>query len=305
MPPAPSTAVPRVGYLGPQGTFSEEALLGSIDGESVKPVALETIRDAVMAVQEGQLEFSLVPIENSIEGSLTVTLDALAGDASQVAIVGEVVLPVRHFLIARTPIELREIETIVSHPHVPGQCTRFLHEQLPHAHVVAASSTAEAVRFVSEREDHLWAAIGGRLAAELYGCSVIAEGIQDREDNQTRFVWLARADSPLGAPPLHRPADDRSKTSLVFWGPGADRAGWLVLCLNEFASRAINLTKIESRPMRERLGHYMFFVDLEGSQTDVTVSEALTGLRRLCERVRVFGSYPVAANTADGPQLLA
>jgi prephenate dehydratase len=317
MPPA-SSAYARAGYLGPEGTFSEEALLGSIDGALVTPVALETIREAVMAVQDGAVEWSLVPIENSIEGSVTVTLDTLAGDASSVGIVGEVVLPVRHYLIARTPLELSQIETVVSHPHVPGQCARFLHEQLPWARVAAASSTAEAVRQVAER-DHpsfggsreatgevlsgQWAAIGTRLAAELYGCEILAGGIQDREDNETRFVWLAHVDSQAGGPPLRRPAvmpplrgsaASQSKTSLVFWGAGADRAGWLVLCLDEFARRAINLTKIESRPMRERLGHYMFFVDLEGSLAQESVSDAISGLRSMCEQIRVLGSYPAA-----------
>jgi prephenate dehydratase len=316
--PAASSARARAGYLGPEGTFSEEALLGSIDERAVALVALETIHDAVMAVQEQGVEWSLVPIENSIEGSVTVTLDTLAGRASDVAIVGEVVLPVRHYLIARAQLELREIETIVSHPHVPGQCTRFLRERLPHARIAAASSTAEAVRLVAEHEDRAtddalaatggqasrraggaagggkWAAIGTRLAAELYRCEVIAERIQDREDNETRFVWLARTDSAAGGPPLRMAAGPRSKTSLVFWGAGADHAGWLVLCLDEFARREINLTKIESRPMRERLGHYMFFVDLEGSLADGIVSDALAGLRSRCEKVRVLGSYPVA-----------
>jgi prephenate dehydratase len=289
-----ASGISRAGYLGPEGTFSEEALLGSLDSSAVMPVGLETIRDAVMAVQDGTLEWALVPIENSIEGSVTVTLDALAGDASNVAIVGEVILPVRHNLIASAPLALAQIETIVSHPHVPGQCARFLREQLPHAHVVAATSTAEAVRLVSEREEGSWAAIGTRLAGELYGCTVIAEGIQDREDNETRFVWLARVDSPAGGPPLRGRGGQEGKTSLVFWGPGADRAGWLVLCLDEFARREINLTKIESRPMRERLGHYMFFVDLEGSLQEEIVAQALAGLRAVCERVRVLGSYPAA-----------
>jgi prephenate dehydratase len=300
MPPAPSTPnrgareVPRAGYLGPEGTFTEEALLGSVDGTAVKPIGLETIRDAVMAVQNRDVEWALVPIENSIEGSVTVTLDTLAGDASEVAIVGEVVLPVRHYLVAAAPLRLEQIQTIVSHPHAPGQCARFLHAQLPWASIVAATSTAEAVRLVGQEKDDSWAAIGTRLAAELYGCVVIAERIQDREDNETRFVWLARADSTLGAPPLRAPTDRGSKTSLVFWGAGADHAGWLVLCLSEFAEREINLTKIESRPMRERLGHYMFFVDLEGSLADNDVSEALDGLRARCEQVRVLGSYPAA-----------
>ncbi len=287
-------ALPRAGYLGPEGTFSEEALLGSLEPAAVRPVGLETIRDAVMAVQRREVEWALVPIENSVEGSVTVTLDTLAGDASDVEIVGETVLPVRHYLIAREPLALAQIQTIVSHPHVPGQCSRFLRGQVPQARIVAATSTAEAVRLVSVREDEGWAAIGTRLAAELYGCTTIAEEIQDRRDNETRFVWLARADSSLGSPPLRVAYAEHGKTSLVFWGAGADRAGWLVLCLDEFARRDINLTKIESRPMRERLGHYMFFVDLEGMLAEEAVGEALAGLRARCEEVRVLGSYPVA-----------
>jgi prephenate dehydratase len=294
----PLSRHPRAGYLGPEGTFSEEALLSSIDTAEVTQVPLDTIRDAVIAVQEGEADWSLVPIENSIEGSVTVTLDALVGDAGDVEIVGEAILPVRHCLIAAHPIELAQIDTIVSHPHVPGQCTRFLHERLSHARVTAASSTAEAVRLVAERTNgnpngpQSSAAIGTRLAAELYGCTVIAEGIQDRGDNETRFVWLARKDSTVGAPPLRSTGVHGSKTSLVFWGAGADRAGWLVRCLDEFARRAVNLTKIESRPMRERLGQYMFFVDLEGSLADDVVSGGVSGLSEMCQHVRVLGSYP-------------
>lgn len=290
---AASDAAPRAAYLGPEGTFSEEALLASLHGSRSRPVAVETIRDAVIAVQAGSVEWALVPIENSIEGSVTVTLDTLTVEASDVSIVGEVVLPVRHYLIARRPVALEQIQTIVSHPHVPGQCTRFLHSELAHARIEAASSTAEAVRLVAERDDASCAAIGTRLAAQLYDCAVIREGIQDREDNETRFVWLARAGGPPDGPP-QASASARSKTSLVFWGPGADRAGWLVLCLDEFARRNINLTKIESRPRRERLGHYMFFVDLEGAPSDPAVAEALSGLGSLCEQVRVLGSYPAA-----------
>ncbi len=291
---APGRERVRAAYLGPEGTFSEEALLGSADRALVEPVALETIRDAVLAVQRGDVELSLVPIENSIEGSVTVTLDTLAGQASDVMIEGEVVLAVRHCLIAHEPVSPGEIETVVSHPHVPGQCTRFLHGELAGAKIVAASSTAEAVRAVAERRERSWAAIGTRLAAEIYGCEVIREGIEDRADNETRFVWLARASGGVRPPWRVAPDAANSKTSIVFWGPGADRAGWLVRCLDEFARRDINLTKIESRPRRERLGHYMFFVDLEGSEADEPVSEALEGLRDRCEEVRVLGSYPSA-----------
>lgn len=293
-PDGQAPARERAAYLGPEGTFSEEALLANADPASVEPLAVDTIREAVIAVQRGTAEWALVPIENSIEGSVTVTLDTLVGEAGDVEIAGEVVLPVRHCLIARERVELAEIDTVVSHPHVPGQCARFLHAELPRARIVAAGSTAEAVRLVAESGEGSRAAIGTRLAADIYGCEVIREGIEDREDNETRFVWLSRRGSEVEPP--HREAPDRAqaKTSIVFWGPGADRAGWLVLCLSEFASREINLTKIESRPRRERLGHYMFFVDLEGSPEDEAVRDALEGLRGLCEEVRVLGSYPSA-----------
>jgi prephenate dehydratase len=285
----------RVGYLGPEGTFSEEALLASAEPGAVQPVACETIRDAVLAVQEQNVRWALVPIENSIEGSVTVTLDTLTGEAGEVRIVGEAVLAVRHCLIAAQAAALGEIRTVLSHPHVPGQCTHFLHEQLPHARLGAASSTAEAVRIVAERKDPALAAIGTRLAAQLYECALLREGIQDREDNETRFVWLAHAGLEPSGPPLREGPGGAAKTSIVFWGPGADRSGWLVLCLDEFARRDINLTKIESRPRRERLGHYMFFVDLEGSEQDARVRDALAGLGPLCEQVRVLGSYRAAS----------
>lgn len=282
---------PTAGYLGPEGTFSEEALLGSVEPGGVVPVALASIRDAVMAVQQGAVRWSLVPIENSVEGSVPVTLDTLTGEAPDVSIVGEVVLPVRHDLIAREPLELARIETIVSHPHVPGQCTRFLSSELAHVRIAAASSTAEAVRLASEDPGGRLAAIGTELAARIYGCAILASGIQDRRDNETRFVWLARGDAYAQGPPLRGPARGEGKTSIVFWGAGAGRSGWLVRCLDEFAEREINLTRIESRPMRERLGTYMFFVDLEGSLVDAAVAAALDGLHALCERVRVLGSY--------------
>lgn len=288
-----AVSVDGAGYLGPEGTFSEEALLGSAAPDAVLPVAIASIRDAVMAVHQGTLRWALVPLENSVEGSVAVTLDTLAGEAPDVSIVGEVVLAVRHHLIAAAPLALKQVETVVSHPHVPGQCVRFLSEELPHASIVAASSTAEAVRLVCAQAGGRSAAIGTELAAEIYGGTVLATGIQDRADNETRFIWLARGKS-ASAPPLRAAAGPDSKTSVVFWGAGAGRSGWLVRCLDEFAERAINLTRIESRPMRERLGLYMFFVDLQGELSDPRVDAALRGLGGLCEQVRVLGSYPAA-----------
>jgi prephenate dehydratase len=290
---------PRVGYLGPEGTFSEEALLASADPEAIEPVPLASIPETVMALREGAVDWSIVPIENSLEGSISVTLDLLAGEASDVEVVGEALLRVRHSLIAGRPVELAEIDTVITHPQVPGQCAAFLRTELSHARVLAASSTAEAVRAVVAAGDRRRAALGTLLAARIYGGTVIREGVQDRDDNETRFVWLARAGA-ASPPPLREPAGGGWKTSLVFWGPGADSPGWLVRCLDEFARRGINLTKIESRPRREQLGSYMFFADLEGRIEDDAVADALAGVSSLCEELRVLGSYPVAGPASGG-----
>jgi prephenate dehydratase len=291
---------PRVAYLGPEGTFSEEALLCSVAPDSVQPVSQASIYDTVIALREGEVEWAIVPIENSLDGSISITLDLLADEADTVQIVGETLLNVRHSLIAGQPVGLNEIHTVLTHPQVPGQCARFLRGELPHARVLPASSTAEAVREVVEDPLPGRAALGTRLAGELYGGTVVRENVQDRDDNETRFVWLGRRSGETSTVPLLGGDDDggkrrRWKTSLVFWGAGADSPGWLVRCLDEFARREINLTKIESRPRRERLGHYMFFVDLDGGLSDeVAMREALVQVREMCEEVRVLGSYPAA-----------
>ncbi len=299
--PDPARTPRRVAYLGPEGTFSEEALLSSAVADAVEPVPLETIYDAVMALRREEVDWAVVPIENSLDGSVTVTLDLLAGEASDVEIVGDTVLRVRHSLIASQPLALEEIDTVLTHPKVPGQCTLFLRRELAHAQILPASSTAEAVRIVagdrrSTQEPLGRAALGTALAAGVYGAVVLREGVQDRDDNETRFVWLARASpgtgrQPIGPAPLREPAAGEWKTSIVFWGPGAERPGWLVRCLNEFARRDINLTKIESRPRREQLGSYMFFADLSGRAAEAPVEQAIAGIRELCEEVRVLGSY--------------
>jgi prephenate dehydratase len=233
-----------------------------------------------------------VPIENSLEGSVNATLDALAMETDDVAIVGEVVHPIRHCLIARTPLELQEIEAVVSHPQANAQCARFIRSRLPQARVLAGSSTAEAVRMVAEH-DGAWAALGNRLAAERYGCQVLRSGVEDVADNETRFVWLAPAGAAPGAFGDSAPLGPW-KTAIVFWGVGAEAPGWLVNCLSEFAGRRVNLTRIESRPRKQGLGRYMFFLDLEGRDSDLHVAEALAGLRARVEVLRVLGSFPAA-----------
>ncbi len=297
----PEVERPRVGYLGPAGTFSEEALLSGAVAGAVEPLALGSIYETVTALRAGDISWAIVPIENSLEGSINVTLDLLAGDAGDVEIVGETLLRIRHSLIAAQAVELGEIETVITHPQVPGQCTLFLRNELARARVLPAASTAEAVRTVVTAGTSGQAAIGTPLAASIYGGTVLREGVEDRDDNETRFVWLGRAAldggrAPSGTAPLRTSTGEEWKTSLVFWGAGADRPGWLVRCLDEFARRNLNLTKIESRPRRERLGSYMFFADLAGRLEDSAVAEALAGVRSRCEEVRVLGSYRATAN---------
>jgi prephenate dehydratase len=292
----------RVAYLGPAGTFSEEALLAGVRADSVEPVPVRTIYEAILALRREEAELAIVPIENSLDGSLSVTLDLLADERGGLRIVGEELLSVRHSLIAAQQVELGEIDTVSTHPQVPGQCERFLRGELAGARVLAASSTAEAVRAVIETGRRNEAALGTVLAAEIYGGVVLREGVQDRDDNETRFVWVARSDDGDAlAGSVLRAEREREpwKTSVVFWGPGADSPGWLVRCLDEFSRRAINLTKIESRPKRERMGHYMFFVDLRGSARERPVAQALEGLKEICEVVRVLGDYHAAAARPD------
>jgi prephenate dehydratase len=278
----------RVGYLGPEGTNSHEALLGAIAGEQHVQIPLPTIHDCVVAVQAGEVDRALVPIENAIEGSVNATLDALAIDAEQVTIVGEVVHPIHTCLIARTPLELSAIDTVLSHPQANGQCAVFLRTRLPQARVLATSSTADAVRAVAAGEfgEHA-AALGSRIAAEQYDCEILRAGVDDAAGNETRFVWLAPAGTPVGE---HGPW----KTAIVFWGVGAEAPGWLVRCLSELAFRGVNLTRIESRPRKQGLGRYMFFLDLEGRDEEQPVAEALTALRGHTEHLRVLGSFPAA-----------
>jgi prephenate dehydratase len=286
----------RAGYFGPEGTYTQEALLADTAGLDLETVPLPTIYDTVMAVHQGAVDRALVPIENSLEGSVNATLDALAMETEDVMIVGEVVHPIRHCLIARTPLELSDIETVVSHPQANAQCARFIRTRLPGVRVLAGSSTADAVRTVAQHEGP-WAALGNRIAAERYGCVVLLAGVEDVADNETRFVWLARTGAAPGGPRVvagGRAPAGPWKTAIVFWGVGSEAPGWLVACLAEFAERGVNLTRIESRPRKQGLGRYMFFVDLEGREDDHHVAEGLTAVRTHVETLRVLGTFPSA-----------
>ena len=275
----------RIAYLRPAGTFTEDALRGALaTGSEYEALRTPTIHEAILAVDRGEADRALVPFENSIEGSVRSTLDTLAFDAEGVTIVGEHDFAVRAMLIARTGTELERIEAVISHPQPLAQCARFLRDQLPNAARRSVESTAAAVQLVSE-SDAPWAAIGAKAAAELYGCTILREGIEDEANNVTRFVWIA----PAGTEPA---AGSAWKTALVFSELGEDHPGALVNALREFSSREVNLTRIESRPLRLGLGRYMFFCDLEGAVSEPAVEEAVEALRGKAESVRILGSYP-------------
>jgi len=276
----------KISFLGPAGTFTEDALREALPGDvEVEALRTATVHEAILAVEEGVAERALVPFENSIEGSVRSTLDALAFDTERVTIVGEHDFRVHAHLIAREGVELGEVSAILSHPQPLAQCAEFLRENLPGVERRSVSSTAEAVRMVSESV-RPWAAIGARAAAELYGCVVLREGIEDEADNVTRFVWIARGEQA-------GPAEGPVRTSLVFSELGEDHPGALVEALREFSDRGVNLSRIESRPLRRGLGRYMFFCDLEGAIDDPPVAAALEALRDKAESVRILGSYPI------------
>jgi prephenate dehydratase len=280
----------KVAFLGPEGTFSEEALFAATAGHEIEAVPLPTIYECVMAVASGKCTKALVPIENSLEGSVNATLDALVFETEEVQIVGEVVHPITHTLIARTQLALERIERVLSHPQASAQCARFLRDRLSHAEVMGAQSTADAVRIVAE-SDQPWAALGNHISAQLYDCQVLADRVEDTPENETRFVWLENkaADRAAGG----GTAAVSFKTSVVFWGL-PDHPGALVDVLQEFATRGINLSKIESRPRKQGLGRYVFFADLAGRADDPPVVEALRAIGDVVETLRVLGCYPSA-----------
>ena len=298
-----------VGFLGPEGTWSHEALLaagGAGSGDVAIP--FPTIRDTILAVRDGAVDRALVPIDNALEGSVGPTIDTLCLEAGDVVAVGEVVHPISHMLVAREELELDAITRVVSHPQASAQSARFLAVELPHATVVAATSTAEAVRALGEEPEGT-AALGSVAAARRYGAVILREAVEDVAGNTTRFLWLAS--SREGAAPFAADADPlpavsalpgavtppgaaAHRTIVIWWGVGASTPGWLVACLSCFSSREINLTRIESRPHREVRGEFLFRVDLDGDAASPEVAAALEELGTHADRVRVVGSYPVA-----------
>lgn len=278
-----------VAFLGPAGTFTEEALDSQADLAAATHVPMSGVYEVIKAIEAGEVGCGVVPIENSIEGSVNATLDSLAFESEGVFIEREIVLPVDHNLLTLSGTTLAGIKTVMSHPHAIGQCRRFLSESLPAADRLATISTADAARKVAESGDPTMAAIGTRLAGELYGLATLDDEIEDYPDNATRFVLVGRE---IPAPTGH------DKTSIVCF-QHMDRPGSLLGILQEFAVRAINLTKIESRPTKQALGEYCFLIDFEGHLGDEVVADALVSLRANLADLRFLGSYPSAEGAVD------
>jgi len=268
-------------FLGPEGTFAHAALLGlgAAAGATLQPMATVTL--AIEAVRSGAADGALVPLENSVEGAVPATLDELAG-GDPLVIAAETYLPVSFDLLARTGTALADVRTVATHPHAEAQVRRWLHANLPDARVAMVGSTAGGAQATAAGEFD--AAISAPVAGPLFGLNPLAKDIADNPGAVTRFVLLTRP-----APPPPRTGNDR--TTLVAY-LRADHSGALLEILTEFASRAVNLTRIESRPTKGRIGQYCFSIDCEGHIADERVGDAIAALHRVCADLRYLGSYP-------------
>jgi prephenate dehydratase len=288
----PST---RIAFLGPEGTFTEEALLSEPDYASSEIIPMGSLIEVLEAVDSGAVELGFVPLENAIEGTVRDILDSLVFEFD-LRIQREVILDVHLHLMARPGVQLADIERVASIPVATAQCRQFLTTQLPSAETMATNSTAEAARLLGENDASLsarpTAAIAPRLAAQLYGLEILSEEIEDHPDNQTRFVSLAKSGIPL--PTGH------DRTSIACF-QNADHPGSLYAILGQFAARNINLSKLESRPTKKSLGDYCFIIDFEGHIADAVISDCLRDLHAELAGLKFLGSYPAAGPA--GPEI--
>ncbi len=286
------TPATTVAYLGPAGTFTEEALLSQPDLAAAQRLSLGSFWDILGAVDRGRADIGLVPIENSIEGTVNVALDQLIF-AHDLWIVREFHLSVTQCLVGLTGARLDMVKTVISIPVATAQCRTWLSEHLADVEEDSSPSTADAVRRVAEAQDPQVAAIGTKHAAELYGLETLATGIEDHDGNTTRFIVVARPQWGIPAPTGH------DKTSIVCF-QSSDHPGNLHMILGQFAARNLNLTKLESRPTKKALGEYCFVIDIEGHLADEVLADCLRDLHATLPGVKFLGSYP--AGGADGQQ---
>ena len=271
-----------IAYLGPRGTFTEAALLQMPISEHAELIPAESVNDALQLVRTGAAIGALVPIENSVEGSVPTTLDELShGDILE--IVDEIAIPVQFALLVRPGTQIPDIKRVSTHPHAHAQCLEWLRENLPSAHVLPALSTAAAAAELTD-DAHYQAAICSSAAATHYGLEILRDGIGDNEAAWTRFVLVRK-------PGHAHSSTGHDKTTLSLF-MHEDHPGALLEILTEFAVRGVNLTRIESRPTKKQLGDYFFSIDCEGHIDDERVGEALKGLHRICADVKFLGSYP-------------
>lgn len=279
-------------YLGPLGTYCNEAAqafahkMGIAEPEFVECPSFNEIYEAV---ERGRCEFGIMAFENSLEGPVTATLDAFAF-RNGISIVGSLVLDIHHCLLLNKDATLDDIEIIASHPQALGQCRRYLNEHFPRLERVSTLSTAHAAKLASENK-HI-AAIGNSYAASMYGCKVEQPDIEDHFGNQTQFVLIARQ----GHPAVLEGAKHATSIALFL---GEDKPGALLMILSEFAYAGVNMTRIQSRPTKQGLGSYMFFVDIEGDQNDPSIKTALDCLRLKIQEVKVLGTYPIGLRIED------
>jgi prephenate dehydratase len=278
-----------IAFLGPAGTFTEEALLAEADLAQAEVVPMPTIADVLDAAHRGEVEAGFVPIENSIEGTVSETVDHLIF-SSDLLILREVVLDIHLHLLAPPGVETSSIRRVLSYPHASAQCREYLQRTLPGAVVVPTNSTAEAARVVGDERSGDSAALAPILAARLYDLAPLASSVEDHPGNQTRFLLVGRETIPA--------ATGHDKTSIVCF-QGRDRPGSLHQILGQFAARSINLTKIESRPTKAALGSYCFLIDFEGHLDDEIVGDCLRELHMELSEVRLLGSYPAAGAEGD------
>jgi len=278
----------RIAYFGPAGTFTEAALRRLYTEDQAEAVPFPTIMATLDAVREGVTDRGVVPLENSVEGAVTATLDELARGRALI-IRTEIHLPVAFALLGREGTDLSGIKVVSGHPQAQAQCRQWLTANLPHAEWRPASSNAEAARQAAEGQ--IDGALAGEFAASVYGLAVLARNVHDRATAVTRFVEV----SLPGKPPAPTGADRTSVVAFL----ADDHPGALMEILTQFAARGVNLTRIESRPTGERLGKYCFSIDCEGHIFDARVGEALMGLHRVCGDVRFLGSYPCADEDAS------
>lgn len=272
----------KISYLGPEGTFTQEALLkyaGSLNDIILIP--LPTIVDVIKSIDRGEADEGVVPMENSLEGSVHITQDILTFE-SEAKIIRELTLPIKHNLIAKKGVKISQIKKVISHPHATAQCRMFLSANLPEVEIIAANSTAEAIKKLTGLDPDT-AAIGTKIAAGLYDLEIIADDIEDSKANKTRFIFVGNYIPPKSG---------FDKTSIVCFLK-KDKPGSLFNILKEFADRNINLTKIESRPARKDIGEYVFMIDMEGHIHNKVVYDAIESLRRNVYMIKILGSYPV------------